>query len=235
MHTFLRRVMAVADVGVVTAGDVHYARAAVGAANDRAWATGSPDSSLPAAEAAIEAAVEAPAPVPAANPAQLTPIPPGLPDVRIPLTHVFSVRHQPKHALPKTFARALPFVPLLHASGAPVPVLAVDDDVTAWDPACRHQVLPILPFQPGNNSAECLLHLATVIETAAQNYYTVSAAAPAAALAAAVTAAPAAAAAVPLALPHIQSPVANAATNAADAPVPTEEMDFGARSDDMDI
>jgi hypothetical protein len=229
MHTFLRRVMAVADVGVVTAGDVHYARAAVGAANDRAWATGSPDSSLPviplpAAEAAIEAAVEAPAPVPAANPAQLTPIPPGLPDVRIPLTHVFSVRHQPKHALPKTFARALPFVPLLHASGAPVPVLAVDDDVSAWDPACRHQVLPILPFQPGNNSPECLLHLATVIETAAQNYYTVSAAAPAAA-----------AAAVPLALPHIQSPVANAATNAANAPVPTEEMDFGARSDDMDI
>ena len=174
-HTFLRRLMAVAEVGVVTAGDLHYARAAVGAANDRAWATGSPDESLPAGTlpAAAEGAQPATTAATTAGAAGLAlpPVRAGLPDVRIPLTHVFSVRHQPKHALPKTFARALPFVPLLHASGAPVPVLAVDDDPTAWDKACRHQVLPISPFQPTNNSPACLLHIASVIERAAAEYF----------------------------------------------------------------
>jgi NLI interacting factor-like phosphatase len=166
MYTFLRRVMKVADVGVVTAGDIYYARAAVGAANDRGWATGSPDDSLPVV--ADDAPVDAPA-----DPTQLTPIPRGLEGVRIPLTHVFSVR-RPKKVLYKTFAGALPFVELLRARGASVPVLAVDDDPTVWDPACRPQVLSISPFQPNNNSPACLLRIAKIIEDTAQNYYTSS-------------------------------------------------------------
>ena len=211
-HTFLRRLMAVAEVGVVTAGDLHYARAAVGAANDRAWATGSPDESLPALPDATTAIL----------PNGLTPVRQGLPDVRIPLTHVFSVRHQPKHALPKTFARALPFVPLLHASGAPVPVLAVDDDPFAWDQSCRHQVLPVSPFQPTNNSPARLLHLAEVIERAAAGYFGGT---PLAAPVTAVT---------PPALPHVQPPAAAAAAGAAE-PALAEEMDFGATSDNMEF
>ena len=213
-HKFLERVMAVAEVGVVTAGDLHYARAAVGTANDRAWATGSPDESLPATDTT------------AVLPNGLTPVRPGLPDVRIPLTHVFSVRHQPKHALSKTFARALPFVPLLHASGAPVPVLAVDDDPFAWDQSCRHQVLPISPFQPTNNSPACLLHLAGVIERAAAEYFGGTP------LAAPVTPV---AAVTPPALPHVQPLAANAAAAAVAEPALAEEMDFGATSDNMEF
>jgi hypothetical protein len=215
-HTFLRRLMAVAEVGVVTAGDLHYARAAVGTANERAWATGSPDESLPALPDATTAIL----------PNGLTPVRQGLPDVRIPLTHVFSVRHQPKHALPKTFARALPFVPLLHASGAPVPVLAVDDDPFAWDQSCRHQVLPVSPFQPTNNSPACLLHLAEVIERAAAEYFGGTP------LAAPVTPV---AAVTPPALPHVQPLAANAAAAAVAEPALAEEMDFGATSDNMEF
>ena len=214
-HTFLRRLMAVAEVGVVTAGDLHYARAAVGTANDRAWATGSPDESLPALPDATTAIL----------PNGLTPVRQGLPDVRIPLTHVFSVRHQPKHALPKTFARALPFVPLLHASGAPVPVLAVDDDPFAWDQSCQHQVLSVSPFQPTNNSPARLLHLAEVIERAAAEYFGGTP------LAAPITPV---AAVTPPALPHVQPPAAAAAAGAAE-PALAEEMDFGATSDNMEF
>ena len=213
-HTFLRRLMAVAEVGVVTAGDLHYARAAVGAANDRAWATGSPDESLPATATT------------AVLPNGLTPVRQGLPDVRIPLTHVFSVRHQPKHALPKTFARALPFVPLLHANGSPVPVLAVDDDPFAWDQSCRHQVLPVSPFQPTNNSPARLLHLAEVIDRAAAGYFGGTPLAAPVAPVAAVT---------PPALPHVQPLAAAAAAAGAAEPALAEEMDFGATSDNMEF
>jgi hypothetical protein len=216
-HKFLERVMAVAEVCVVTAGDLHYARAAVGTANDRNWATGSPDESLPGSSVGNATTVTR-------SGVTLTPARQGLSKVHIPLTHVFSVRHQPKHALPKTFARALPFVPLLHASGAPVPVLAVDDDPMAWDQSCRHQVLHISPFQPTNNSPACLLHLAEVIERAAAGYFGGT---PLAAPVTAVT---------PPALPHVQPLAANAAAAAAAAePALAEEMDFGATSDNMEI
>jgi len=213
-HRFLQRLMAVAEVGVVTAGDLHYARAAVGTANDRNWATGSPDESLPGSSAGNATTVTR-------SGVTLTPARQGLSKVHIPLTHVFSLRHQPKHALPKTFARALPFVPLLHASGAPVPVLAVDDDPFAWEQSCRHQVLHISPFQPTNNSPACLLHLAEVIERAAAGYFGGT---PLAAPVTAVT---------PPALPHVQPPAA-AAAGAAE-PALAEEMDFGATSDNMEF
>ena len=166
-HKFLHRLLAVAEVGVVTAGDLHYARAAVTHANNREWATGSPDESLPAESVSTKAPIWP----------NLSPLREGLPEVRIPLTHVFSVRHMPNNVLPKTFARVLPLVPLSHASGAPVPVIApvpamaVDDNVGAWHLGCKDQVLPISPFQPDNNSPAHLLQIAGMIERAAAEYF----------------------------------------------------------------
>ena len=166
-HKFLHRLLAVAEVGVVTAGDLHYARAAVTHANNRGWATGSPDESLPAESMSTKDPIWP----------NLSPLREGLPEVCIPLTNVFSVRHMPKNVLPKTFARVLPLVPLSHASGAPVPViapvpaLAVDDNVGAWHWGCKDQVLPISPFQPDNNSPAHLLQIADMIERAAAEYF----------------------------------------------------------------
>lgn len=83
-YNFIRDLTADADteVYVFTAGDLHYARAAVGEANKRHWQTSSVDDSRPFGP---------------------------LEDVFIPLTHVFSVRNHPKYALKKTFERILPF------------------------------------------------------------------------------------------------------------------------------
>lgn len=83
-YSFMRDLTADADteVYVLTAGDLHYARAAVGEANKRQWQTSSVDDSRPFGP---------------------------LEDVFIPLTHVFSVRNHPKYALKKTFERILPF------------------------------------------------------------------------------------------------------------------------------
>lgn len=80
-HLFLRRLLQIAEVSVVTAGDLHYARQGVARANDRNWVS-SIDESLRGVE---------------------------IVDVKIPLERVFSVRNHPKKAAPKTFDRALPF------------------------------------------------------------------------------------------------------------------------------
>ncbi len=83
---FLRRLQRVAHVYVITAGDLHYARAAVTHANLKKWRSGSdPDTG-------------------------------DVIHVSIPLTHVFSVRNHPKRAAFKTFERVLPFVRHLPSS-----------------------------------------------------------------------------------------------------------------------
>ena len=45
------------------------------------------------------------------------------------------------------------------------------DDPGAWDASCRHHVIPVSPFQPFNNSPDCLLHVAWLIEQAAQRFF----------------------------------------------------------------
>jgi hypothetical protein len=83
-YNFIRDLTADADteVYVLTAADLHYARAAIDEANKQQWQTSSVDDSRPFGP---------------------------LEDVFIPLTHVFSVRNHPKYALKKTFERILPF------------------------------------------------------------------------------------------------------------------------------
>ena len=145
-YWFLRRLRQIANVYAVTAGDLHYARAAVTHANARKWIS-SKDITTDTEDYEE------------------------LPPVDIPLTHVFSLRNHAKRAAPKTLERALPWVSYL-TSGAGGTVLAVDDDPGAWDVAVRHHVIPISPFQPRNNSHEHLLNVVERIEVAAQRLFT---------------------------------------------------------------
>lgn len=142
-YWFLRRLQRIAEIFVVTAGDLHYARAAVTHANACKWKS-SKD-------------------ITTDNEQQLE-------DVSIPLTRVFSVRNHAKRAAPKTFERALPFAPFM-TQGAGCAVLIVDDDPGAWDVSVRHHVIPISPFQPLNNSHEHLLHVIHLIEQAGQQFF----------------------------------------------------------------
>jgi hypothetical protein len=79
-HKFLLELSKIAIFCAITAGDIHYARAAVTCANLRKWTTieevGSKDLS-------------------------------SFPNVTIPLTHLFSVRNMPRTAQRKTFDRAI--------------------------------------------------------------------------------------------------------------------------------
>lgn len=145
-YWFLRRLHQVANVYAVTAGDLHYARAAVTHANARKWI------SKKDITTDLEDFEK-------------------LPDVFIPLTHVFSLRNHAKRAAPKTLERALPWVQYMISSAGGT-VLIVDDDPGAWDVAVRHHVIPISPFQPLNNSHENLLHVVWLIEMAAQRLFT---------------------------------------------------------------
>lgn len=142
-HRFLRELSTFANVYVLTAADVHYARAAVGAANERKWTTDSPDDSKPQGD---------------------------VPNVCIPITHVFSSRHSPKRALPKTFHRVLPFMPFLERQantyGGTKRIFAVDDDITAWEPSCRDDVIVIPPCNPDHNDPSDLLSILDKIKQA---------------------------------------------------------------------
>ena len=142
-YWFLRRLAQIAEIFVITAGDLHYARAAVTHANMRSWIS-SKDVTTDGQQ--------------------------DLPNVSIPLTRVFSVRNHAKYASKKTFERALPFSPFM-PNGANCAVLAVDDDVGAWAPECRSNVIPISPFQPLNNSHEHLLSVVYLIEQAAERFF----------------------------------------------------------------
>ena len=144
-YLFLRRLAQIAEIFVITAGDLHYARAAVSHANVRHWVSSN-------------------------DPTTNNVDPATLDDVSIPLTRVFSVRNHAKRAAPKTFERALPFAQFM-TTGAGCAVLAVDDDPGAWDVSVRHHVIPISPFQPLNNSHEHLFHVVWLIEQAAQRFF----------------------------------------------------------------
>ena len=89
VYWFLRRLAQVAEIYVVTAGDLHYARAIVTHANARSWIS----SRDPTTD----------------NEQNLT-------DVSIPLTRVFSTRYHPSRSVFKTFGCALPFAQFMDAS-----------------------------------------------------------------------------------------------------------------------
>jgi hypothetical protein len=147
VHKALHRIMKVANVGVVTAGDLRYGRAAVIAANEQEWAVTNreDDPSLPSVGP--------------------------LPEVRIPLPHVFSVRPNPGMPLEKSFEDALPFVSLLSKEGKPIPVMGVDDKLEAWNRSSRPNVIKVTPFQPTNNSPDDMLRVADAIERNAASYF----------------------------------------------------------------
>ena len=142
-HTFLRELSTFANVSVLTAADLHYARAAVGAANTRNWITNSPDDSKPQGD---------------------------VPNVCIPITHVFSSRHSPKRALQKSFKRVLPFIPFLERQantyGGTKRIFAVDDDITAWEPSCHDNVIVVPPCNPDHNDPSDLLSILDKIKQA---------------------------------------------------------------------
>jgi hypothetical protein len=140
-HWFLWRLQQIAEIFVVTAGDLHYARNAVIYANARNWISSKDTNNEEHHQ-----------------------------NVSIPLSRVFSVRNQIKRAAPKTFERALPFAPFM-TQGAGCAVLVVDDDPGAWDVSVRRHVIPISPFQPLNNSHEHLLRVVQLIEQASQNFF----------------------------------------------------------------
>jgi hypothetical protein len=172
-YWFLRRLAQIAEIFVITAGDIHYARAAVTHSNAQRWICSpgqdpSTDEYWVPMEHDEKITPEMLVHTNLSNPTirwKCT-----LPEVSIPLTRVFSVRNHAKRFLPKTLERALPFAPYM-TSGANSAVLIVDDSPSAWDQSVRNHVIPISPFQPLNNKPDHLLHVAWLIEQAAERYF----------------------------------------------------------------
>jgi hypothetical protein len=127
------------QVYILTAADIHYARAAVGQANEKYWITDSPYENKPDKSSD-----------------KFEP-------VHIPITHVFSTRHQEKRALPKTFERVIPYWSFLKRQQQTYPstirVFGIDDDITAWDENCRRKVFQVPPCKPGYNDPSELLFI----------------------------------------------------------------------------
>lgn len=127
------------QVYFLTAADIHYARATVGQANEKYWITDSPYENKPDKSSD-----------------KFEP-------VQIPITHVFSTRHQEKHALPKTFERVIPYWPFLQQQQQTHPstirVFGIDDDLKAWDENCRDAVFQVPPCKPGYNDPSELLSI----------------------------------------------------------------------------
>jgi hypothetical protein len=142
-HRFLDELQKMgAELIVLTAGDKRYGDAAVKAANEREWATGSPDESLP---------------------------PTGpLPQVRIPLDRVFSVRNHPRTAIDKDLHQV---IPISLAPKEPFLAIPVDDNRGAWGRAHRHLVEHIVPFKPTDNSPDYLLNILENIKRKVSDYF----------------------------------------------------------------
>jgi hypothetical protein len=140
-YEFLAELVKISDgqVYFLTAADIHYARAAVGQANEKYWITDSPYENKPDKSSD-----------------KFEP-------VQIPITHVFSTRHQEKHALPKTFERVIPYWPFLQRQQQTHPstirVFGIDDDLKAWDENCRDAVFQVPPCKPGYNDPSELLSI----------------------------------------------------------------------------
>lgn len=81
--------------------------------------------------------------------------------VHIPLDHVYSVRNCKESFIRKTFAHV---IYTTQAKQDCVPMVAIDDDVSAWNPSDRHHVLSIPPFYPSTNSPIELLTIMDALE-----------------------------------------------------------------------
>jgi hypothetical protein len=81
--------------------------------------------------------------------------------VFIPLDTIYSVRYTISHFIPKSFSHILPITNINELS---VPILAIDDDPTAWNILYKSHVIPILPFQPSNASPYDLLNIVDAME-----------------------------------------------------------------------
>lgn len=134
-HMFLKRLLKLARVYCITAGDLHYAREAVTQANLIHWSS-CIDSSLP------EGYVLEP--------------------VHIPIENVISVRNCKPSFISKTFSHV---IPLYHSKSNCVPMIAVDDDITAWNVSDRSNVVKITPFYPSNTLPHALLKIIDALET----------------------------------------------------------------------
>ena len=134
-HMFLKRLIKLAHVYCITAGDLHYAREAVKQANLINWSS-SVDSSL------TEGYV--------------------LETVHIPIENVISVRNCKLSFIPKTFSHV---IPLYHPKSNCVPMIAVDDDIMAWSLSERSNVIKISPFYPIHTLPHALLKIIDALET----------------------------------------------------------------------
>lgn len=76
-------------------------------------------------------------------------------DVYFPDSNVYSTRNEPTKALLKTFDFIVPEMP--------AKIIAVDDNLAAWEPSSRQHVLQIKPFEPDEEPGE-LIKMLQVIE-----------------------------------------------------------------------
>jgi hypothetical protein len=147
MHWAIRRLQRISELHLLTAGDIHFARRAVIQANEKKWSS----------KEDITTKDE-----------------PNLEDVFIPLTNLNSTRDRIKFAAPKTFERSLPFSVFMEEYGLTsenLPVLCIDDTITAWDKSIQPNVIPISVFQPLNNSHVDILNIVEKIEKCSELYF----------------------------------------------------------------
>jgi hypothetical protein len=147
MYWAIRRLQRIGQLHLLTAGDIHFARRAVIKANEKKWSSKEDITTI--------------------NEQNLE-------DVFVPLTNLVSCRDRKKFAAPKTFQRSLPFAVFMEEYGLTsqnLPILCIDDMVSAWDKSIQPNVIPISVFQPLNNSYEDILNIVEKIEKSSELYF----------------------------------------------------------------
>jgi len=142
-HWFLHRLQQFANVFIITAGDINYAQQIVNGANALNWLT-------------------------PFDPVTYTCSTP----VTIPISNVISVRHEHQDFIKKTFSHVLPFHFVNQEQLKKLRLIAVDDDLCAWNPSVNYaqsHVISIEPFHSNNRSCRDLISIVEAVEMVEKN------------------------------------------------------------------
>ena len=142
-HWFLHRLQQFANVFIITAGDISYAQQIVNGANELNWITPLD----PTTNGQISYACST--------------------SVTIPISNVVSVRHKYRDFIKKTFSHVLPFHFVNQQQLEQLRLIAVDDDLSAWNSSvnyAQNHVINVEPFHSNNINHRDLLYIVDAIE-----------------------------------------------------------------------